>query len=146
MVLLGIFGVLVVVLFQFTTKTPSQNDQLPLSPEDTKNWPKLEIEIQKDGTGSAVMKGDVVVMHYTGYLPDGTKFDSSVDKGVPFETQIGVGQVIRGWDEGVVGMKIGEKRKLTIPPHLGYGEQGFPPVIPPNSPLIFELELLDIKK
>jgi len=105
---------------------------------------KLVTEDIEEGTGDAVESGDTVVIHYTGTLKDGTKFDSSLDRGEPFETQIGVGQVIEGWDEGVVGMKVGGKRKLIIPPSMGYGTQGVPG-IPPNSTLIFDVELLEIK-
>jgi len=97
------------------------------------------------GTGLEVKKGDGVSMHYSGTLEDGKKFDSSYDRGQPFETEIGVGQVIKGWDEGVPGMKIGGKRKLTIPYDMAYGERGIPGVIPPKATLIFEVELLDIK-
>ena len=85
------------------------------------------------------------MMHYTGTLENGTKFDSSVDRNQPFETQIGVGSVIKGWDQGVPGMKVGGKRKLTIPSDLAYGEQGAGDLIPPNATLIFEVELLEIK-
>jgi FKBP-type peptidyl-prolyl cis-trans isomerase FkpA len=84
-------------------------------------------------------------VHYTGWLTDGKKFDSSVDRGHPFRFTLGVGQVIRGWDEGVAGMKVGGKRQLHIPPQLGYGERGFPPDIPPNAPLIFDVELLEVR-
>lgn len=104
----------------------------------------LKIEDTQEGTGTEVKSGDTVVIHYKGTLPDGTQFDSSYDRGEPFETQIGVGRVIKGWDLGVVGMKVGGKRKLTIPPSLGYGQQGTGS-IPPNSTLIFELELLEVK-
>jgi len=114
---------------------------------DTKNTQITELKIEdlKVGTGSAVKSGDTVVMHYKGTLLDGTKFDSSYDHGTPFETQIGVGRVIKGWDEGVPGMKVGGKRRLTIPSDLAYGERGAGGSIPPNSPLIFEVELLEIK-
>lgn len=106
---------------------------------------ELKIEDLKVGRGVEVKSGDKVIMHYKGTLLNGKKFDSSYDKGRPFETQIGTGQVIRGWDEGIPGMKAGGKRRLTIPAHLAYGERGFPPVIPPNSTLIFEVELISIK-
>ena len=98
------------------------------------------------GTGSEVKTGDTVAIHYTGILENGKKFDSSLDRGTPFSTPIGVGYVIPGWDQGVIGMKVGGKRKLTIPFSLAYGEAGIPGVIPPKSTLIFDLELVDIKK
>lgn len=104
----------------------------------------LKIEDQKIGSGKQVKSGDTVTIHYKGTLLNGKQFDSSYDRGEPFETQIGTGQVIKGWDLGVVGMKIGGKRKLTIPPSLGYGDQIVGP-IPANSTLIFEVELIDIK-
>lgn len=106
---------------------------------------KLQIEDIKIGDGKEVSAGDTVVMHYSGTLTNGTKFDSSYDRGEPFQTRIGVGQVIQGWDMGVPGMKVGGKRKLTIPSQLGYGERGAGGVIPPNATLIFEVELLEIK-
>ena len=108
--------------------------------------PDLQIEDIVEGTGASPTKGQTVVVHYTGWLTDGTKFDSSVDRGEPFEFNIGVGQVIKGWDDGVLTMKIGGKRKLTIPPELAYGDRDVGGgLIPANSTLIFEVELLDLK-
>lgn len=100
----------------------------------------------KEGTGTAATTGKTVSVHYTGWLAkDGKKFDSSVDRGQPFMFQLGAGQVIKGWDEGVAGMKIGGKRQLRIPPELGYGARGAGGVIPPNATLIFDVELLGVK-
>ena len=113
---------------------------------------KLKIEDIKVGTGVAVKDGDHVEMHYIGWLEEpvgsgktGKKFDSSVDRDQPFETPIGVGYVIKGWDQGVVGMKVGGKRRLIIPHELGYGKYGVEPDIPGSATLIFEVELLKIK-
>ena len=97
------------------------------------------------GTGATPQPGQLAVVNYTGWLEDGKKFDSSLDRGVPFEFRLGQGKVIKGWDEGVASMKVGGKRKLIIPPALGYGERGVPGVIPPNATLVFEIDLLDIK-
>ena len=97
------------------------------------------------GTGAEAVAGKNVVVHYTGWLTDGTKFDSSRDRNQPFTFPLGRGQVIKGWDEGVAGMKVGGKRTLTIPPELGYGARGAGGVIPPNATLKFEVELLDVK-
>jgi len=105
----------------------------------------LKIQDEVLGTGVEAKSGDTVTVNYLGTLENGTKFDSSYDRNTPFTTQIGVGQVIKGWDEGIVGMKVGGKRKLIIPPSLGYGEQGAGAAIPPNATLIFEVELLDVK-
>ncbi|MFH1780933.1 MAG: FKBP-type peptidyl-prolyl cis-trans isomerase [Candidatus Nealsonbacteria bacterium] len=105
----------------------------------------LKIETLKEGTGQAIVNNKTAVVHYTGTLLNGTKFDSSVDRRQPFSFSLGVGQVIAGWDQGVLGMKVGEKRKLTIAPELGYGAQGAGGIIPPNATLIFEVELLEIK-
>ena len=97
------------------------------------------------GTGAEAQSGKVLSMHYTGTLTSGAKFDSSLDRGRPFEFPLGQGRVIRGWDEGIVGMKVGGKRKLTIPSDLAYGDRGFPGVIPPGATLIFEVELLAVR-
>lgn len=119
----------------------------------------VQIEILKEGTGAAApnggeprpdtgreaKNGNTVAVHYTGVLENGTKFDSSVDRGIPFEFTLGAGQVIRGWDIGVEAMKVGEKRKLTIPSDLAYGSRGAGGIIPPNATLIFEVELIAIK-
>jgi FKBP-type peptidyl-prolyl cis-trans isomerase FkpA len=105
----------------------------------------LKIEVLNEGNEGAVAEaGQNVSVHYTGWLTDGTKFDSSVDRGQPFQFPLGAGRVIQGWDKGVAGMKIGEKRKLTIPPEMGYGSRGAGAVIPPNATLVFEVELLGL--
>jgi FKBP-type peptidyl-prolyl cis-trans isomerase len=105
----------------------------------------LKYQVLKPGTGAVAQAGQQVSVHYTGWLTDGTKFDSSVDRGQPFQFTLGAGQVIKGWDEGVLGMKVGEKRKLTIPSSLGYGERGAGNVIPPNATLVFDVELLGVQ-
>lgn len=97
------------------------------------------------GTGEAAVAGQNVSVHYTGWLENGKKFDSSVDRGQPFSFPLGAGRVIKGWDEGVQGMKVGGKRKLTIPSDLGYGSRGAGGVIPPNATLIFDVELLGVR-
>ena len=106
----------------------------------------LKYEDLQEGAGTAAKSGDNVHVHYTGWLTDGKKFDSSLDRGKPIGFVLGTGRVIKGWDEGIAGMKVGEKRKLMIPPDLGYGRRGAPPDIPPNAELIFDVELVGIKK
>lgn len=145
-IFISIVGIVVLGLFSFFLFGLNQRQKpATITKSQTKTMQKdLKIEDIKVGSGSAVKSGDTVIINYVGTLEDGTKFDSSYDRGEPFETQIGVGRVIEGWDKGVVGMKVGGKRKLIIPPSLGYGDQAVGP-IPPNSTLIFEVELLDIK-
>ncbi len=105
----------------------------------------LQIDELRPGTGAEARPGNNVTVHYVGTLTDGRKFDSSRDRGQGFSFKLGAGHVIKGWDQGVAGMKVGQLRKLTIPPELAYGTRGFPPVIPPNSTLVFEVELLEVK-
>ena len=116
------------------------------------NVTELQIVDQKPGTGAEAVSGKPVIVHYTGWLYDpakadghGAKFDSSLDRGVPFGFFLGAGKVIKGWDEGIVGMKVGGKRTLVIPPGKGYGERGAGGVIPPNATLLFDVELIEVK-
>lgn len=105
----------------------------------------LQYQDQVLGDGTKAEAGKTVHVHYTGWLTDGTKFDSSLDRGQPFQFVLGEGMVIRGWDEGVSGMAVGGKRRLVIPPDLGYGSRGAGGVIPPDATLVFEVELLDVR-
>lgn len=146
---IGIIILLVASFFIFgfsdNFSSPEGTTQTALKASPTPG--KLKIEDIKIGTGEAsVKKGDTIIIQYTGKLAENGKvFDSSYDRNQPFTTQIGVGQVIKGWDEGVIGMKVGGKRRLTIPPDLGYGAQGAGESIPPNATLIFDLELVGIQ-
>jgi FKBP-type peptidyl-prolyl cis-trans isomerase FkpA len=127
---------------------PGASDFLPAEESPSHEPPaptSLESVDEVVGTGRAVASGDTVSVHYTGTLMDGKKFDSSRDRKTPFDFKVGVGSVIKGWDQGVVGMKVGGKRKLTIPSALAYGPKGQPPTIPPNATLKFDIELLAIK-
>lgn len=131
--------------YQSLNSEETTQQKLPtITPTPATQPTGLIVEDIKVGEGTEVKSGNTVVIHYTGTLQNGEKFDSSVDRGQPFTTEIGVGEVIKGWDEGVLGMKVGGKRKLTIPPDLGYGLDPVGP-IPANSTLIFELELLEVK-
>lgn len=134
----------VLTFFVFATVTLAQGEVKKDKVIKTKSG--LQYVEQKVGKGTAAKKGDKVVVHYTGWLKsNGKKFDSSKDRDTPFTFNLGAGQVIKGWDEGVAGIKPGGKRKLIIPPDLGYGARGAGGVIPPNATLIFEVELLEIK-
>ena len=137
-----------------TTQTQSTTTSEKVEPLPTQTGTKInkvttiqgmKIETTKEGTGIEIKNGQTAVVHYTGKLTDGTTFDSSVTRGTPFEFSLGAGMVIKGWDLGVLGMKVGEKRMLTIPADLGYGTRGAGAVIPPNATLVFEVELLGIK-
>ena len=121
-------------------KAPAKAEPAPVTTASGLKYWDLKL-----GGGAEAVKGKTVSVHYTGWLTNGKKFDSSVDRGQPFGFQIGAGRVIKGWEEGVVGMKVGGKRKLEIPPGLGYGAGGYPGAIPPNATLIFEIELLGVK-
>ena len=119
---------------------------LMANPSEIKTESGLVFMDTVKGSGDSPKKGDKVLVHYTGTLVDGTKFDSSVDRGQPFEFTIGIGRVIKGWDEGVMSMKEGGKRRLTIPPELGYGSRGAGGLIPPNAILVFDVELIEVKE
>jgi len=141
---IAIIVLIVIALFVFHITDaflPTGN----LQPATTPIVGKLKIEDLKVGTGAAVKSGDTITVNYVGRLQNGKVFDSSYTRHQPFTTVIGTGQVIKGWDEGLIGMKVGGKRRLTIPPDLGYGEQAAG-TIPPNSTLIFDIELLGINK
>jgi FKBP-type peptidyl-prolyl cis-trans isomerase len=136
-----------VALFAVAQVKPK--DDPSKGPKEIKTTSGLKYVELKEGTGAKAAKGDTVSVHYTGWLKDGDKkgkkFDSSLDRGKPFSFELGAGMVIKGWDEGVAGMKVGGKRKLIIPSKLAYGENGAGGVIPPGAELIFEVELLKVQ-
>ena len=138
---LFVFGCSFLILFGLHAQAESQQEETLAYEVMT---PELRIIDQKEGSGRVAKSGDTVVVHYVGTLESGKQFDSSIGRGIPFEFQLGVGQVISGWDQGVVGMKEGGKRKLIIPPEFAYGDRDLG-VIPPNSTLIFRVELLKVK-
>lgn len=147
--LLLIAIVLVIIAMLYLQRSDNKNKPVAqteiIKPTNEKTM-ELKIETTMEGTGEKVVaSGDVIEVHYTGKLENGTVFDSSVERGVPFEFKIGQGLVIQGWDQGLLGMKVGEKRTLTIPADMGYGASGAGGVIPPNATLIFDVELVSIK-
>jgi FKBP-type peptidyl-prolyl cis-trans isomerase FkpA len=143
----GIILVVLVVIgyFAFTALQNKNNTSSSSSGQATTTSSGLQVIDEVVGSGQEAKTGDNVSVNYTGWLADGTKFDSSYDRNQAFDFTLGAGNVIKGWDEGVVGMKVGGKRKLIIPPDLAYGASGYPPVIPTNATLTFEIDLVAIK-
>jgi peptidylprolyl isomerase len=143
MIIVIVVAVIAAILFLVFSRrsTPTVSNPSELVTSDS----GLQYQDLVIGSGPQAEKGDIVSVHYTGWLEDGTKFDSSLDRGEPYQLTLGAGGVIPGWEEGLLGMQEGGKRKLIIPPDLGYGESGFAGVIPANATLIFEVELVDIR-
>ena len=141
-----VFALLALSPALFAQTKSSNNGPWKVTGEPTKTADGLEYWDVKAGTGATAEKGKSVSVHYSGYLTNGKKFDSSVDRGQPFTVEpLGNAPVITGWNEGIIGMKVGGKRQLRIPPELAYGQRGYPGVIPPNATLIFDVELLGVK-
>jgi FKBP-type peptidyl-prolyl cis-trans isomerase len=145
--LLLVIAVLFCVRSAFAEATPGAATGIPPLPSVVQ-WHTTPSGLQyadtKMGTGAEPAEGQIVVVHFVGWLDDGTKFDSTRERGKPFGFPLGSGQVIRGWDEGVRGMKVGGTRRLIVPPALGYGEKGVPPIVPPNARLVFDVELIRV--
>jgi FKBP-type peptidyl-prolyl cis-trans isomerase len=149
-ILLSLIGMMAIAMWAQSnsakkTGHPDTSAPTKVTGAPTKTASGLEYWDIKQGTGATAEKGQTVKVHYTGWFTDGKKFDSSVDRGEPFTFKLGNGDVIKGWDEGVAGMKIGGKRQLRVPPDLAYGQRGYPGAIPPNSTLIFDVELLGVQ-
>ena len=144
---LFLVGLLLVVRSAVAEPTPSAFTGIPPLPSVVQ-WHTTPSGLQYAdtaiGNGATPNEGQIVVVHFVGWLDDGTKFDSTRDRGKPFGFPLGSGQVIKGWDEGVRGMRVGGKRRLKVPPALGYGEQGVPPIVPPNASLVFDVELIRV--
>jgi FKBP-type peptidyl-prolyl cis-trans isomerase len=136
--------VIMVLTLSFTISASSEEDKKV--PDTQKTDSGLQYIVMEEGTGDQAVSGKKVKVHYTGKLEDGTEFDSSIKRGQPIEFTLGVGQVIKGWDEGIALMKVGGKTQLIIPPELGYGAAGAGSVIPPNAVLIFDVELVEVEK
>ncbi|MFT5281104.1 MAG: FKBP-type peptidyl-prolyl cis-trans isomerase [Flavobacteriaceae bacterium] len=146
-IILVVVGIIVLVKTRNTNDVSTQKDIRSMIEPKEGDMPQVEelkIEILEEGSGQEVAPGDKVSVHYTGMFINGDVFDSSIPKGAPFVFTAGAGQVIKGWDMGLIGMKIGEKRKLTVPYHLGYGEAGYGP-IPAKATLVFEIDLIEIQ-
>ena len=140
-----IVSTMLLLLSSFTTQSLAADMKSADKQQEVTTESGLKYSDVVVGNGREAALGDTATVHYTGWLTDGKKFDSSVDRKEPFSFRVGAGQVIKGWDEGVAGMKVGGKRKLTIPPQLGYGARGAGGVIPPNATLIFDVELLGLR-
>lgn len=139
-----VIAIVIYAVTQSRTSSPTASTT-PTTNTSMQQQNGLQIETITPGTGAEAKAGDTVVVHYTGILTDGTKFDSSIDRGMPFTFKLGAHQVIPGWEMGVLGMKVGEKRKLVIPPELAYGNSGVGNIIPPQATLIFQIELISIQ-